>query len=106
VRDGDRLIGMVTDQDVDLRGMAEARDPMQARVRDVMTADVPFVFEDDEVGHVAADMADQRLRRLPVLNREKRLLGVISLVDLAGKDRRLRASSGTSDAATQSQAAE
>ena len=106
VRDGDRLIGMVTDRDVALRVVAEARDPMQARVRDVMTADVPFVFEDDEVGHAAADMADQRLPRLPVLNREKPLVGVISLVDLAGKDRRLPASRGTSDAATQSQAAE
>jgi CBS domain-containing protein len=86
VRDGDRLIGMVTDRDIALRLVAEARDPTQARVRDVMTPDVPFVFEDDTVEHVAEEMAGQRLRRLPVLNREKRLVGVISLVDLARKD--------------------
>jgi CBS domain-containing protein len=87
VRDGDRLIGMVTDRDIALRLGAEARDPTQARVRDVMTPDVPFVFEDDAVAHVAEDMAGQRLRRLPVLNRERRLVGVVSLVDLARKDR-------------------
>ena len=86
VRDGDRLIGMLTDRDIALRLVADARDPTQARVRDVMTPDVPFVFEDDAVEHVAEDMAGQRLRRLPVLNREKRLVGVISLVDLARKD--------------------
>jgi CBS domain-containing protein len=83
VRDGDRLVGMVTDRDITLRLVAEARDPTQARVREVMTPDVPFVFEDDAAAHVAEDMAGQRLRRLPVLNREKRLVGVISLVDLA-----------------------
>ena len=86
VRDGDRLVGMVTDRDIAWRLGAEARDPTQARVRDVMMPDVPFVFEDDAVEHVAEDMAGQRLRRLPVLNREKRLVGVISLVDLARKD--------------------
>ena len=85
---------MVTGRDIALRVVAEARDPTQARVRDVMTPDVPFVFDDDEVDHVAEDMADQRLRRLPVLNRERRLVGVISLVDVARKDRRLPAGAG------------
>jgi CBS domain-containing protein len=100
VRDGDRLVGMVTDRDIALRLVAEGRDPTLARVRDVMTPDVPFVFEDDAVEHVAEDMADQRLRRLPVLNREKRLVGVISLVDLARRDRRAgdhRVAPGTAD---------
>ena len=100
VRDGDRLVGMVTDRDIALRLVAEGRDPTLARVRDVMTPDVPFVFEDDPVAQVAEDMADQRLRRLPVLNREKRLVGVISLVDLARRDHRgsdQRAASGIAD---------
>ena len=100
VRDGDRLVGMVTDRDVALRLVAEGRDPTLARVRDVMTPDVPFVFEDDPAAQVAEDMADQRLRRLPVLNREKRLVGVISLVDLARRDHRgsdQRAASGIAD---------
>jgi CBS domain-containing protein len=108
VRDGDRLVGMVTDRDIALRLVAEGRDPTQARVRDVMTPDVPFVFEDDAVAHVAEDMAGQRLPRLPVLNRDKRLVGVISLVDLARRDHGASAGSderGTGDAEERAQVA-
>jgi CBS domain-containing protein len=105
VRDGDQLMGMVTDRDIALRVVTEARDPRQTRVRDVMTPDVPFVFEDDKVEHVAEDMAGRRLRRLPVLNHEKRLVGVISLADLVRRDHNVLADNA-SDRGGHAQAAE
>ena len=86
VSEGDRLIGMVTDRDVAVRLVAEGRDPRQTRVREVMTPEVRYVFEDEELDHVAENMAEQQVRRLPVVNREKRLVGVISLADFAHED--------------------
>jgi CBS domain-containing protein len=83
VAEGDRLIGMLTDRDVTVRLVAEGRDPGQTKVRDVMTADVRYVFEDEDLEHVAENMAEQRVRRLPVMNRQKRLVGVVSLGDIA-----------------------
>ncbi len=83
VAEGDRLIGMLTDRDVAVRLVAEGRDPSQTKVRDVMTADVRYVFEDEELEHVAENMAEQQVRRMPVMNRQKRLVGVVSLGDLA-----------------------
>ena len=73
VAEGDRLIGMLTDRDVTVRLVAEGRDPGQTKVRDVMTADVRYVFEDEDLEHVAENMAEQQVRRLPVMNRQKRL---------------------------------
>jgi CBS domain-containing protein len=83
VAEGDRLIGMLTDRDVTVRLVAEGRDPGQTKVRDVMTADIRYVFEDEELEHVAENMAQQQVRRLPVMNRQKRLVGVVSLGDMA-----------------------
>jgi CBS domain-containing protein len=83
VADGDRLIGMLTDRDVTVRVIAEGRDPGQTKVRDVMTADIRYVFEDEDLEHVAENMAEQQVRRLPVMNRQKRLVGVVSLGDMA-----------------------
>src|SRR5690242_4580029 len=83
VAEGDRLIGMLTDRDVTVRLVAEGRDPGQTKVREVMTADIRYVFEDEDLEHVAENMAEQRVRRLPVMNRQKRLVGVISLGDMA-----------------------
>ncbi len=87
VGEGDRLVGVVTDRDVAIRLVAEGRDPRQTRVREVMTPEVRYVFEDEDLDHVAENMAQQQLHRLPVVNREKRLVGVISLADLARKGR-------------------
>jgi CBS domain-containing protein len=83
VGEGDRLVGMVTDRDVALRLVAEGRDPARTKVREVMTPDVRYIFEDEELGHAAENMAEQKVRRLPVVNRDKRLVGVLSLGDLA-----------------------
>jgi CBS domain-containing protein len=81
--DGDRLVGMVTDRDVAVRLVAEGRDPTQTKVRDVMTSDVRYVYEDEDMDHVAENMANQQVRRLPVMNRQKRLVGVVSIGDIA-----------------------
>jgi CBS domain-containing protein len=83
VCDGDRLVGMVTDRDITVRGVAQGYDPKTARVRDVMTPEVIYCFDDEDVNEVAKKMEEKQVRRLPVLNRNKRLVGIISLGDLA-----------------------
>ncbi len=87
VGEGDRLVGMVTDRDVAVRLVAEGRDPRQTRVREVMTPEVRYVFDDEDLDHVAENMAEQQVRRLPVVNRDKRLVGVVSLADLSRNGR-------------------
>jgi CBS domain-containing protein len=79
----DRLAGIVTDRDLVLRGIAEGRDPKATRVRDVMTPNVAYCFEDQDVDEAAQLMKDKQIRRLAVLNRAKRLVGIMSLGDLA-----------------------
>ena len=81
----DRLIGMITDRDIAIRGAAKGRTP-DTRVRDVMTADVKYCFEDEEIENVARNMAEIQVRRLPVVNREKRLVGIIAIADLAANE--------------------
>jgi CBS domain-containing protein len=82
VRENDRLVGTITDRDIAIRAVAEGKGP-ETKVRDVMSKEVKYCFEDEDVGDVARNMADIQVRRLPVLNREKRLVGVVSLGDLA-----------------------
>ena len=83
IRDGDRLVGMLTDRDITLRATAEGRDPTKTRVREVMTPEVVYCFEDQDVSEAAKLMQEKQIRRLPILNREKRLVGIVSLGDLA-----------------------
>jgi CBS domain-containing protein len=85
VREGDRLVGMITDRDIAVRAVAEGKSPDTA-VREVMTDEVKYCFEDDNTDDVAHNMADIQVRRLPVLNRDKRLVGIISLGDMAATD--------------------
>ena len=82
VYEGDRLIGMVTDRDIVVRGVAEGRDPKTA-VRDVMSEGVVYCFDDQDIREVAQVMKEHQVRRLIVLNRDKRLVGIVSLGDLA-----------------------
>jgi CBS domain-containing protein len=82
VRENDRLVGMITDRDIAIRAVAEGKGP-EAKIRDVMSKDVKYCFEDEDVDHVLHNMGDLQVRRLPVLNRDKRLVGIISLGDLA-----------------------
>ena len=82
VGEKDRLVGMITDRDIAIRAIAEGKGP-DAKVRDVMTKDVKYCYEDQDVNEVTRDMADLQVRRLPVLNRDKRLVGIVSLGDIA-----------------------
>src|ERR671933_1354767 len=82
VGENDRLVGMITDRDIAIRAVAEGKGP-DTSVREVMTEDVKYCFEDEDTDHVARNMADQQVRRLPVVNRDKRLVGILSLGDLA-----------------------
>jgi len=81
--DSDRLVGMVTDRDLVTRAVAAGKAPGSVLVRDVMTGEVLYCFEDEPVDHIAANMAEQRVRRLPVMSRDKRLVGVITMGDVA-----------------------
>jgi CBS domain-containing protein len=78
----DRLVGMVTDRDIAIRGIAQGKGP-KAKVREVMTEQVKYCFDDDDLDHVSKNMASLQMRRLPVMNRDKRLVGIVSLADLA-----------------------
>jgi CBS domain-containing protein len=85
VREGDRLVGMITDRDIAVRAVAEGKGPDTA-IREVMTEDVKYCYEDDDTEDAARNMADIQVRRLPVLNQDKRLVGIISLGDIAVSD--------------------
>jgi CBS domain-containing protein len=83
VGEGDRLVGMVTDRDIAVRGVAAGRGP-DTPVRDVMTDEVIYCFDDDEVEDVALKMSDRQVRRMPVLSREdESLVGIVSLGDIS-----------------------
>jgi CBS domain-containing protein len=77
------LIGMVTDRDLVVRVMAERRDPKAVRVGEAMTPEVIFCMEDDDAEKAAHIMAQKQIRRLPVLSKDKKLVGIVSLGDLA-----------------------
>ena len=83
VAHNDRLIGMVTDRDIVLRAVADGGDIERVTAKQVMSAEVLYCFEDESVAAVLKNMGDNQIRRLPVLDRDKRLVGVVSLGDLS-----------------------
>jgi CBS domain-containing protein len=85
VCENDHLVGMVTDRDITILGTAEGRDPHSTKVRDVMTPEVISIREDQEVEDAARLMEERQVRRLPVINEEKRLVGIVGLADVANK---------------------
>jgi len=85
VADNDRLVGMITDRDIAIRGIAEDLGPT-AKVRAVMTPEVKYCFADQDIDEIAENMADIQVRRLPVVDRDKRLVGILSLCDIATSD--------------------
>lgn len=91
VGEGDRLVGMITDRDIAVRCIADGKGP-NSKVRDAMTQEVKYCFEDEDISHVCANMSEIQVPRLPVLDRNKRLVGIVSLSDLA------RQSAGTAKA--------
>jgi CBS domain-containing protein len=83
VGDGDRLIGMVTDRDIAVRGVAQGLGP-DTPVSQVMTEDLIYCYDDDDIENVAIQMSDAQVRRLPVLSRDgEKLVGIVSLGDLS-----------------------
>ena len=85
VGENDRLVGMLTDRDITVRAVAKGLAPAECKVRDVMSEEPKYVFEDESTDDLARNMESLQVRRLPVLNREKRLVGIVSLGDLAIK---------------------
>ena len=82
IQENDKLVGMVTDRDICIRAVAEGKSP-DTKIREVMSREVLYCFEDQDVDEVAHNMGDIKVRRLPVVNRQKRLVGIFSLGDLA-----------------------
>jgi CBS domain-containing protein len=85
VGENDRLVGVITDRDIAVRAVAAGRSCKTA-VSDIMSSEVRYCFEDDDLDEVAQNMADIKVRRLPVLNSDKRLVGILSLGDIALAD--------------------
>jgi CBS domain-containing protein len=82
VGENDRLVGMITDRDIVIRAIAQGKTGT-TKIRDVMSEDVKYCFEEDDIDNVARNMGDQQIRRLPVVNRDKRLVGIVSLGDIS-----------------------
>jgi len=81
--DNDRLAGIITDRDIAVRAVAEGKDPKTTKVREAMSEKIIYCFEDQAIEEAARMMQERQVRRLVVLNREKRLVGIVSLGDLA-----------------------
>ena len=83
IGDGDKLLGVITDRDIVVRSVAEKRDAGSTPVKDAMSNKVLYLFEDQDVDEAARSMADNAVRRMPVVDRDKKLKGVVSLGDIA-----------------------
>lgn len=82
VADHDSLVGMITDRDIAIRAVAAGKGP-ETPVKEVMTAEVLYCYEDQTLEEVADNLGDVKVRRLPVMSRDKRLVGILSLGDMA-----------------------
>ncbi len=82
VSENDRLVGMITDRDIVVRAVAQGKTET-CKIRDVMSTEVKYCFEDDDIEDVAQNMGDLQIRRLPVVTRDKRLVGILSLGDIS-----------------------
>jgi CBS domain-containing protein len=85
VCDGERLVGVVTDRDIVVRGVAQEMDLRQCKLSDIMSGHVRTVREDDDVQEVLTEMSSAQVRRMPVVDRQDRLVGMVSLGDIAAK---------------------
>lgn len=82
VGENDQLVGMITDRDIAIRAVAEGKG-VDTTVGEVMTPDIEYVFDDEDIEDASIKMGRLKVRRLPVLNRDKRLVGMLSIGDLA-----------------------
>lgn len=83
VGENDRLVGMVTDRDIVIRAVSEGKDPNSTTVQECMTKQILYCYEDQTLEEVAENLGDNQIRRIPVLSREKRLVGIVALGDIA-----------------------
>jgi CBS domain-containing protein len=81
----DRLVGMITDRDIAVRAVAEGLGP-DTKISEVMSREVMYCFDDDDLDDVASNMGNIQVRRLPVVNRDKRLVGIVSVSDVASRE--------------------
>jgi len=86
VAEDDRLVGMITDRDIAIRAVGEGKGP-ETKVGEIMTDQVKYCFDDEDLNGVSKNMASIQMRRLPVMSREKRLVGIVSLGDIATANR-------------------
>jgi len=86
VCEGEKVVGMVTDRDIVVRGVAQAADTKTMKLADVMSTNVRCVHEDDDIDDVLSQMANAQIRRLPVVDKDEKLVGIVSLGDIAAKD--------------------
>jgi len=100
VGENDRLVGMITDRDIVVRVVADGKGP-DSPVREAMTREIHYVFEDEDLDSAAAKMSELKIRRLPVLNRDKRMIGILSLGDVWSSEEAPRAASALHDVAQQ-----
>ena len=85
VCEGDRLVGVVTDRDIVVRGLARDLDPKQCKLADVMSGHVRTARSDDDVDDVLTEMANAQIRRMPVVDANEKLVGILSIGDIAAK---------------------
>jgi CBS domain-containing protein len=83
VCDGDRLKGIITDRDIVVRAVSQGMDPNNTRVSQAMTDEIEYVHEEDDLSLVARKMKDEQIRRILVVNRDKRLVGIVALGDIS-----------------------
>lgn len=93
VGENDHLVGIITDRDIAVRAVAAGKAP-DVRVRDIMSSDICYCFDDQDINEVAGNMGDIQVRRLPVVDRDKRLVGILSLGDMALADGHAGATTG------------
>lgn len=89
VAENDRMIGAISDRDIAIRAVADGHDP-QTKVRAAMSQGIAWAYEDDAVDKAAKIMSEHQIRRLPVVNRDKRLVGIVALGDFAVEQRELK----------------
>ncbi|MFC3230987.1 CBS domain-containing protein [Marinibaculum pumilum] len=87
----DRLVGMVTDRDIVVRGLANGHDPQIATLQDIMTGQVLYLYDDQTIEEAAESFARNAVRRMAVVDRDKRLAGIVTLGDLAAHGMRAEA---------------
>src|SRR3954465_1168802 len=101
--ENDKIVGMLTDRDITIRATAEGLDPKTARVQDAMSEDVIWCFEDQDTDDAAKLMQERQVRRLLILSREKRLVGIVSLGDLATEGKKKQSGAVLQDVSEPSQ---